>query len=154
MDDSKKNALNLLIETYKLYAAFCAIFIAGLLSFASTLTVVNCLSIFYVSVIALSLCSLICVFGLQYFISKAYNDNCDIYSKPAKIIIILVMSFLFIGIISGFFFIANQDKMKLFDNSNKNKQFTTTKKANPKPKTAAVNDTSHSKPSGKSQKPN
>jgi len=117
MEDNKKNALNLLIETYKLYAAFCAIFIAGLLSFASTLEKLQSLKVFYVSIISLSVCSIICVVGLQYFISKAYRDICDIYSKTAKGIMMSIMSLLFIGVVLGILFIAKQEKMKILNDT-------------------------------------
>lgn len=117
--DNKEKALNLLIEVYKLYAAFCAIIIAGLLSFVSSL--INPVELFYLymSVGFLSLCSIICVIGVQYFISKVYNGKYDIYSKGAAIIIYTIMFLLVGGVLFGFIFLTRQEKMAGIENVNK-----------------------------------
>ncbi len=113
MEDGKKNAINLIVETYKLYAAFCAIFIAGLLSFASPIELLRDVYLLLISIITLSIASIFCILGLQYFISRSYNEIYDIYSTAAKFIITSVMILIFSGTLTGILFIFNQDKMQL-----------------------------------------
>jgi len=113
--NNKEKALGLLIDTLKLYAAFCAIIIAGLLSFSASLPKVNCVLYLYLSIGILSFCSIFCIIGIQIFISKVYKGVFEIYSKPARINTIIVMLFLIIGLVFSFLFMINQDKLKLFN---------------------------------------
>jgi hypothetical protein len=112
-DNKEEKALNLLIEAYKLYAAFCAVIIAGLLSYSSSTSDLKDLFSFRISIGSLSLCSLFCIAGIQYFISEVYNGIYNIYAKKARIIFSIVMLSLFIGVFSGFWFLINQDKLKM-----------------------------------------
>lgn len=111
-NDNKEKALNLLIETYKLYAAFCAIIIAGLLSFASSLTNANNVHLLYIAIGALSLCSIFCILGIQNFISKTNEGDFNIYSPSAKFITTAIMILIGVGLLLGFLFLFKQDKLK------------------------------------------
>ncbi len=112
-DDNQQQALNLLIEAYKLYAAFCAIIIAGLLSYSSSTNQINCSFLFLISVGALSLCSILCILGIQYFISEVYHGVFNVYAIFPRIIFLAVMLLIGIGIITGFIFLLYQDKLKI-----------------------------------------
>lgn len=119
-DENKEKALNLLIEAYKLYAAFCAVIIAGLLSYASSATELSQSPLFKTSIVTLSLCSVFCIVGIQYFISEVYNGDYNIYAFPAKIIFSIVMLLLIIGISTGLSCLMIQDtsKAKIYVSSN------------------------------------
>jgi len=112
MGGNKEKSLDLLIETYKLYAAFCAIIIAGLLSFSSSLNKANSVQFLYVAIGALLLSSLFCIFGIQNFISRTYKKDFDIYSRGAKFVTISIMILLFVGLLFGFLFLVRQEKLK------------------------------------------
>lgn len=111
-NNNKEKALNLLIETYKLYAAFCAIIIAGLLSFSSSLTNANNVHFLYISIGVFSLCSIFCILGIQNFISKTNEGDFNIYSGSAKFITTIIMILIAVGLVTGFLFLFKQDKLK------------------------------------------
>ena len=105
--ENKERALNLLIETYKLYAGFSAIIIAGLLSYSSGNISIAHDNLLYVSILILCLSSLFCIFGIQYFISRVNKGNYDIYSGNARLLTIVIMITLFLGLLFSFLYIYN-----------------------------------------------
>lgn len=107
MESNKERALNLLIETYKLYAGFSAIIIAGLLSYSSGNVAIAHDNLLYASIFVLCLSSLCCIFGIQYFISRVNKGIYDIYSRWAKLLTTFIMIFLFLGLVFSFLYIYN-----------------------------------------------
>ncbi len=105
--ENKERALNLLIETYKLYAGFSAIIIAGLLSYASGNSQIADDNLLYTSIVVLCLASCLCVFGIQYFISRVNKGDYNIYSIWAKGLTFFIMVFLFLGLLFSFLYIYN-----------------------------------------------
>lgn len=93
-----EKAMTLLFETYKLYAAFCAILIAGLLSFASSRQNIKDVQLLFSTMGVLSFCSIMCIGGLQYFIGKTYAGKPNIYSRGAIIIMTSIIISAFAGL--------------------------------------------------------
>ena len=112
---NEEKSLNLLIEAYKLYSAFCAIIIVGLLTFSSALTDINNILSLYIAIGSLFLCSLFCILGIQFFISKVHKGRFDVYNKDARFsrfCMSMTLVLLTVGMISGFYFFITQDKVK------------------------------------------
>lgn len=107
MENNKERALNLLIETYKLYAGFSAIIIAGLLSYSSGNIAIAHDNLLYASIFVLCLSSIFCIFGIQYFISRVNKGIYDIYSGWARFLTVLIMISLLLGLVFSFLYIFN-----------------------------------------------
>ncbi|MFT3793645.1 hypothetical protein [Flavobacterium sp.] len=101
----KERALNLLIETFKLYAGLSAIMIAGILSYGQTQTSLVTKASFFMSVICFALCSIICIVGVQYFILRVDEGNYDIGTLPAKRLTRMIMASLALGLFFGLLYI-------------------------------------------------
>lgn len=106
-NDAQKKALDILLESLKLYITISTIFIAGLISLYASSKVHN--FSLYVSIAGFILCALISVYNYNYYIREVNNDTFDIEANHPKWVNRSAILFFLVGLGFGVTFVFKND---------------------------------------------
>lgn len=111
-DDFKKKAVDINVESLKLYITLSTVSIAGLLTYYSKLTDPINSNVFYWSILLFLLCAVDSIIIVNHFIIQANNDAYNVRTPLSRIANFIAI-FLFIGaVITGGLFITKNSGKK------------------------------------------
>lgn len=118
-EENKKKAVDINVESLKLYITLSTISIAGLLTFFSKLTDPIKVNTFYLAILLFLLCSIDCIIIINHFIIQANNSVYNVRSGLSRIAnFIAIIFFLGAVIMSGIFITNNSEKKGSMRNEN------------------------------------
>lgn len=109
MDENNTKALDLLVESLKLYVTISTVAIAGLLAYWSGGKSSSQFSLLAVALAAFLLCAVASVWNINHFVAKIYDDKADIYGKEPRVINSIAIGAFVVGLIFAALFLALKD---------------------------------------------
>lgn len=106
-DINKIKAVDINVESLKLYITLSTVAVAGILTFYSSLTHANSKSFFVWSIILFLLCAVLSVVIVNHFIIQAHNDEYNVRTALSRVLNFAAI-FIFIGgIVTGSIFVGH-----------------------------------------------
>lgn len=118
-ENFKRKAVDINVESVKLYLTLSTILIAGLLTFYSRLQQPDWVFLFGSSLILFLLCAISSIMIVNHFIFQANNDKYDVRSKRSISLNWIAIILFFLGLVSGGFFITVNSNPKKADQQSK-----------------------------------
>ena len=106
-DDNNKKAVDINVESLKLYITLSTVSIAGLLTFYSKLIGPTYTALFYSAIILFLLCSILSILIVNHFIIQANNGAYDVRTLWSRIPNFIAIFFFLAAVVSGSIFITN-----------------------------------------------
>jgi len=123
-EDNKKKAVDINVESLKLYITLSTVSIAGLLTFFSKLTDPNCNLLFYLSISLFLSCAIDCIIIVNHFIIQANNDAYNVRTPLSRVLNFIAIILFAVALATGGAFITRNSEKKQSKIAEKQSGFT------------------------------
>lgn len=123
-EDYKKKAVDINVESLKLYITLSTVSIAGLLTFFSKLSDPNYNFLFYLSISLFLSCAIACIIIVNHFIIQANNDAYNVRTPLSRTLNFIAIILFAVAVATGGAFITRNSEKKQNNIAEKQTGFT------------------------------